>query len=179
MTQPNEKPREFLVCEPCDSDLQEGLFVLRCYAKERLADHIWNKRVSQSKDPESGVVIAIDKKAYDRHVELNRKLANHNYDMKARAEKLAEMIENALEIMGDSTPYPDPKFQQEVTALGLKIGFGALMHSANYGWQRANELKNIPNGSEFVFGPCKSTRDNWAEKAKQVLAEYENENWGW
>ena len=87
----------------------------------------------------------------------------------ALVDKLEKLLKDASEIMGDSTTYPDPDFQREVTDLGLRIGFGALIHAANYGWQQSNELKDYPKGGEFVFGPCKTTADNFRAKAKQAL----------
>jgi hypothetical protein len=59
----------------------------------------------------------------------------------------------------DSTTYPDPRYQEEVSALGRRIGFGALMHAANYGWQQELKAKGYPPGSEFVIGTCKAIRD--------------------
>lgn len=85
--------------------------------------------------------------------------------------RIAEEMAEALQL-GDSTTYPDPQHQEVVSRLGEQIGFGALMHSANYGWQQYLKKRGMPPGSEFVYGPCKSTRDsvlNLFQSFKQKL----------
>lgn len=51
----------------------------------------------------------------------------------------------------------DPDYGAEVEALGRRIGFGALMSSAQASWRAVLLEKGNPVGGEFVAGPCYAT----------------------
>ena len=51
----------------------------------------------------------------------------------------------------------DPAYGAEVEALGERIGYGALMSSAQASWRASNARRGFPTGGEFVAGPCYAT----------------------
>jgi hypothetical protein len=53
--------------------------------------------------------------------------------------------------------FRDPRYGDEVEALGLRIGFGALMASASASWREHLAADGDSVGGEFVAGPCHST----------------------
>lgn len=71
---------------------------------------------------------------------------------------LAEALEDAEETLGfsRSTPFPDPAYHETVKELGRRIGFGALMSTAEAAWKEVAAEQRIPEGTEFVCGPTRS-----------------------
>lgn len=74
-----------------------------------------------------------------------------------------ELARNALEDAEDTLrlverpAFRDPRYGDEVEALGLRIGFGALMASASASWREHLAADGDPVGGEFVAGPCHGT----------------------
>jgi hypothetical protein len=70
-------------------------------------------------------------------------------------------LRGALERMAED-PSPDPVHQAEVDSLGQRIGYGAMMCAASYGWRKS--LQAYPghdlSGGEFTVGPCRSRVKN-------------------
>lgn len=65
--------------------------------------------------------------------------------------------------------FEDPVNGDEVRRLGDRIGFGALMSSAQAAWRRRLQEHGGPVGGEFVSGPCYSTVTNTLRKIRAAL----------
>lgn len=73
-----------------------------------------------------------------------------------RAKKALEDAEDTLRLV-ERPSFRDPRYGDEVEALGLRIGFGALMASASASWREHLAADGDPVGGEFVAGPCHGT----------------------
>ena len=83
---------------------------------------------------------------------------------RARMEKALREAEEVL-AMAALMPMVDPVHGDEVEALGLRIGFGALMSSAQASWRQQADVK----GGEFVAGPCFATVIETLKTIRQAL----------
>jgi hypothetical protein len=81
-------------------------------------------------------------------------------------------LEDAAEVLGlsERPAFPDPQYHEEVKALGRRIGFGALMHTAEAGWREVLKERGDPTGSEHTAGPCRSTVDDCLKTVRNALA---------
>ena len=66
--------------------------------------------------------------------------------------------------------WEDPLYGDEVRALGDRIGFGALMSSAQASWARRAREQGYPAGGEFVAGPCFATVQHTLKLIRQALS---------
>jgi hypothetical protein len=91
--------------------------------------------------------------------------------LEAENERLRKALEEAEETLGlvQSKALPDPRHHDQVKELGKKIGFGALMSTAEAGWREVLEEVGLPFGGEFVSGPCRSTVDNCLSVIRAAL----------
>lgn len=62
----------------------------------------------------------------------------------------------------------DPDYGHEVEALGSRIGFGAMMASAQASW-RALLAKDGLEGGEHTHGPCYAVLMDCRRKAQEAL----------
>lgn len=86
--------------------------------------------------------------------------------------RLREALEETEEVLAlsENTPFPDPAYHDEVKRLGRRIGFGALMSTAERAWREVAEERGNPAGGEFVSGPCRVTLDNLLSQVRAALA---------
>ena len=110
-------------------------------------------------------------------------------DTCARAEAAESRLTTALAALGEArealgdaeetlslvehVPLADPTHQGEVTELGDRIGYGALMATAQFAWREKLKASDSGGnaGSEFVAGPCFVTVTNTLRKARATLAK--------
>lgn len=91
------------------------------------------------------------------------------------AEARIQELEAALRELEDTltpaeqVPPKDPAYGDEVRALGLRIGFGALMASASHEWRQWLADNGYPLGSEFVAGPCRAVLESDLRAARHTL----------
>ena len=83
---------------------------------------------------------------------------------RARMEKALREAEEVLAVAA-LMPMVDPVHGDEVEALGIRIGFGALMSSAQASWRKRADIK----GGEFVAGPCFATVVATLKTIRQAL----------
>ena len=83
---------------------------------------------------------------------------------RARMEKALREAEEVLALV-EHPRMVDPDYGDEVEALGLRIGFGALMSSAQASWRK----RSIIPGGEFVAGPCFATVVATLKTIRQAL----------
>ena len=86
-----------------------------------------------------------------------------------------EVVEAAREAreclrLGAVVPLRDTANYDEVSALGNRIGFGALMATASLAWR--DECGEMAGG-EFVCGPCRSTSEKAIVKIDTALSKWE------
>jgi hypothetical protein len=83
--------------------------------------------------------------------------------------RLRATLKEAESVLGlvERSPAPDPVIDDEIEALGLKIGFGAMMKSAERMWSLQPDVM----GGEFVAGPCRVTVINTLAKIRKALAQ--------
>lgn len=86
-----------------------------------------------------------------------------------------ELVEAAREAreclrLGAVVPLRDTANYDEVSALGNRIGFGALMATASLAWR--DECGEMAGG-EFVCGPCRSTSEKAIVKIDTALSKWE------
>ncbi len=76
-----------------------------------------------------------------------------------RIEELEEAVRECVETfeLVERPSFLDPDYSDEVSALGDRIGYGALMSSASASWRNALVEQDCPVGGEFVAGPCHVT----------------------
>lgn len=94
-------------------------------------------------------------------------------ELQAENETLRALLFECMNTLGESVTYPDPIYQAEVEALGDRIGYGALMHAANYGWQKDLKVRGMPSGGEFTLGHCAGTVKNMKDYIVKELKKYE------
>lgn len=98
----------------------------------------------------------------------------------AQQERIAELegaLTEAEEVLALSeTPaFPDPAWHCEVKALGQRIGFGALMSTAEAGWRETLESQGYAGG-EHTSGPSRSTITNTLAVIRAALAKNDTDN---
>jgi len=98
--------------------------------------------------------------------EKMKKLQDENRDLKA-------LLYECMGTLGESVTYPDPLYQHEVEEMGERIGYGALMHAANWGWQKSLKRQDYPSGGEFTLGHCAGTVERMKESIIDTLKKYE------
>lgn len=76
----------------------------------------------------------------------------------------------AVLVLMERPPLADPQHQKAVNVLGERIGYGALMHAAQYGWREMLRKAGHPEGAEFVVGPCQMTVAATLATVRQALA---------
>ncbi|MER9833408.1 hypothetical protein NKJ28_00325 [Mesorhizobium sp. M0145] len=89
--------------------------------------------------------------------------------VKGAVVKALEDAEDTLRLV-ERPALRDPQHGDEVEALGLRIGFGALMSSASASWREHLATKGNPVGGEFVAGPCHGTVVSTLAKLRSALA---------
>lgn len=90
------------------------------------------------------------------------------------AEKALEEAEETLGLV-EHKAFPDPAHHETVKALGRRIGFGALMSTAEAGWREVLQESGVPSGGEFVSGPCRVTVDTCLAKIRSTLSKIRGE----
>lgn len=65
---------------------------------------------------------------------------------------------------------PDPRFHDVIHALGMRIGFGVLMHGASFAWREHLRISGFPVGGEFVVGPCRASIETVLKLAQAEAA---------
>jgi len=100
-------------------------------------------------------------------------------EAEARAARLEKALAEAREALEDAEDtlrlverpaFRDPRHGDEVEALGLRIGFGALMASASASWRERLAADGDPVGGEFVAGPCHNTVVSTLAKIRRAAA---------
>jgi hypothetical protein len=91
---------------------------------------------------------------------------------KSREQKLEAALREFLEITEPASrlSLPDPAYGNEVKALGDRIGYGAMMASAQASW-RALLAKDGLEGGEHTHGPCYAVLMRARKKAEEALLE--------
>jgi len=94
---------------------------------------------------------------------------------KARIERLQAALREAEETLRlvEHPAFPDPAHHQAVKALGLRIGFGALMSTASAAWRETLEADGYTSGGEYVAGPCFGTVASCLAKIRAALEDGE------
>jgi hypothetical protein len=64
---------------------------------------------------------------------------------------------------------PDPLYHKEVKALGRRIGFGAMMSTAEAGWREVLEERGDFVGGEHTVGACRATLDDTLKVMRAAL----------
>ena len=102
-------------------------------------------------------------------------LEAHATKDKARIERLEAALRDAEETLRlvEHPAFPDPAHHQAVKALGLRIGFGALMSTASAAWRETLEAEGYPAGGEYVAGPCFGTVASCLAKIRAALEDGE------
>ena len=87
-----------------------------------------------------------------------------------KAKALREALEDLIGVLEPcATPARrDPAFHDIVKALGLQIGFGAMMQTASAAWR---EELGGQAGGEHVSGPCFAVLSASVNRAKASLSE--------
>lgn len=80
---------------------------------------------------------------------------------------LSECV-NTLALV-ESPALVDPVYGEEVRMLGDRIGYGALMASASASWRVSAKSRGMPEGGEFVAGPCFGTVVSTLKIARAAL----------
>ena len=83
---------------------------------------------------------------------------------RARMEKALREAEEVLALV-EQPRMVDPDYGDEVEALGRRIGFGALMSSAQASWRKHSAIP----GGEHVAGPCFATVTATLKTIRQAL----------
>lgn len=87
--------------------------------------------------------------------------------VKALREALQDCIETLALVEHPSRV--DPHHGDTVKALGERIGYGALMASAQASWREKLIGSGMKGGGEFVAGPCYATVQSSLAKARSAL----------
>lgn len=89
-----------------------------------------------------------------------------------REQKLEAALREFLEITESSARLPqrDPDYGDAVKALGDRIGYGAMMSSAQASW-RELLLRDGLEGGEHTHGPCYSVLMRARQMAQDALGE--------
>lgn len=95
-----------------------------------------------------------------------KRLEKENKDLKA-------LLYECMGTLGESVAYPDPRYQPEVEEMGERIGYGALMHAANWGWQQSLKKSGWPIGGEFTLGHCAGTVKRMKNHILETLKKYD------
>lgn len=82
---------------------------------------------------------------------------------------LAEIVDSLTP--AEQVPPEDPAYGDRVRALGMEIGFGALMSSASREWNAWLVGNGYPEGSEFVSGPCRAVLQSDLRQARAALGD--------
>ena len=94
--------------------------------------------------------------------------------LKAAGERetaLQDALKDCIETfeLAETPAFVDPHHGVEVEALGVRIGFGALMASASASWRKTLERCGYPSGGEFAVGPCHATVVSALSRARSAL----------
>lgn len=79
---------------------------------------------------------------------------------------LIELLERSLEVRIIEVPEDN-----EVKALGERIGFGALLDSAVKGWHQNAKENGYPPGGAFTVGHCHATVENAILRWRSFIGE--------
>jgi ABC-type nitrate/sulfonate/bicarbonate transport system substrate-binding protein len=90
------------------------------------------------------------------------------WDREAKLREALTDAEETLRLM-EHPRGPDPSFHEVVKDLGERIGFGALMSTAEAGWREYLEENGLPGGGGFVAGPCRGTVDSTLKRIRAAL----------
>lgn len=88
---------------------------------------------------------------------------------------LVEALMDAESVLAlsEKPAFADPQHHADVTLLGRRIGFGALMSSASASWRNDLLQTGYPAGGEYVAGPCHATVVKCLGKARAAIAALE------
>ena len=77
--------------------------------------------------------------------------------MQTREQKLEAALREFMEITAPAArlPMEDPAYGRDVQALGDRIGYGAMMASAQASWRAVLKRDGL-EGGEHTHGPCYS-----------------------
>lgn len=87
--------------------------------------------------------------------------------------RLREALKECVEVLAlvEHPRHKDPTYGDEVEALGRRIGFGALMSSAQASWRTYLAERGGPVGGEHVAGPAQATITRALSIARQALEQ--------
>ena len=85
-----------------------------------------------------------------------------------REQKIEAALREFLDITSARIPSPDPDYGAEVKALGDRIGYGALMASAQASWRARLKADGL-EGGEHTSGPCYAVLMRAREMAQKAL----------
>lgn len=94
-------------------------------------------------------------------------IASLRGEMEAKDEALRDCIDTLATVEREASV--DPQYGDEVERLGRRIGFGALMSSAQASWRKYLAEANGHAGGEFVAGPCFATVIGTLRRARSAL----------
>lgn len=85
----------------------------------------------------------------------------------------ALMYAESVLALSERPAFADPQHHADVTLLGSRIGFGALMSSASAAWRDYLLQNGYPAGGEYVAGQCHVTVVRCLRKTRAALAALE------
>ncbi len=91
--------------------------------------------------------------------------------MTTREQKLEAALREFLEITAPAARVPmrDPDHWRDVEALGDRIGYGAMMSSAQASWRERLKVDGI-EGGEHTHGPCYAVLMSARKQAEDALS---------
>lgn len=83
--------------------------------------------------------------------------------LRTAAKEAADVLEMSLGSVAVSVN------DEAVKALGVRIGYGAMMHIASRLWSESLRAKGYPSGGQFISGPCYSTAQKIVAQLRAAL----------
>lgn len=119
-----------------------------------------DSRQPQYRAPETETASQLTPKGFPTYQDL-RVVAN-----------LVKALEECQQLLtlSERPAFRDEQYHDEVHALGMRIGFGALMNAASYAWREQLKADGDPVGGEFVAGPCHGSVVSILKTARAALA---------
>lgn len=107
-------------------------------------------------------------------LDMEERKERHDMERRKRsmaADALVKAAQQARETaaLSSQLPHADPACFDEVTALGVRLGFGNLMATASVAWRQWLADNDWPTGGEFVSSPCRRIAELDAEALGDAL----------
>lgn len=107
---------------------------------------------------------------------------NSHYPLMAQVRSLRGAAQAAADALGEckrllddphNRSHKDPDFHDLVVDLGSRIGYGAMMTTAEVAWRESLASKGYPVGGEFVVSTCRVLYDQLLMNNNAVLSKLE------